>query len=245
LPIELHRIIKTALILEAMNLNSFSAIYTWWIERRESGAHHWITKNLPYVFDTLDALQPEISKLPLSNPLGQRIQRKVEKPYTYTYNMFLSPRDYGTLRLILSLSGDLYNLLTPLVRNESACFEIGKYVKELYRLANAFRQIRNFFTHLDEVITDMDVHGISGPVSSACGIDYSESATNCVHLVWDRNTNTIYFTYHNYEYQVTIDKPTFQPIFKTATELYRELVKDKDISAMKVCSPEKLYPDVV
>ncbi len=216
-----------------MYLGMDNAISYWWQERKEKGAHHYIIRNLPFFFNTLNALYLEIRKLPLTNAMKGGPGLKIDEAYTFTYNLSLSPQEYGTLRLILSLSGDLYNLLAPLTRCEPL-FELTEPIKRLYQLTNSFREVRNFFTHLDKVFTNMDKHGISGPIVSSCGITYSDSAKKCLYLIW--LNNTIFFTWQNKEYKKTVDKPEFQPIFQSANELYRELTKGMGY-------PENLYPE--
>jgi len=225
-----------------MNIDVLVASNLWWKERKEKGAHHWITKNLPFLFDTLDALHPETRKLPLRSKAGL-IDREVTTAYTFTYNMVLSAQDYGTLRSIVSLSGDVYNLLTPLVNvNPESLLELSAPIKELYKLSISFRGVRNFFTHLNEVLTNMDKHGISGPVTTDCHLSYTKSAKSCVHLVWDNNT--IYFTWHNEEQKIKIDRPAFQPVFQTALEIYKVITSHNNTSTTKdYTAVEKMYQD--
>lgn len=226
-----------------MNWDVFMASNSWWAERKEKGAHHWISKNLPYLFDTLDALYPETRKLPLKSP-GVRMEAEVRSSYAFTCTMLLSVHDYTRLRLIISLTGDLYNLLTPLVKvDPKSLMELSESIKELYDYSTRFREVRNFFTHLDEVLTYMDKHGISGPINAQCGLRYTESARACVHLIWDNNSNTIYFTFRKKEWTIRIDKPAFQPIFQTARKIYAELISHKPLPLGNDYTPvENLYP---
>jgi hypothetical protein len=89
------------------NLEALSAISAWWEERKSIGAHHFIIRIIPLLFQTLDALYIETRKLPLSSTSGLSL-RPINTAYTIRYGMFLKPVDYATLRSILSLSGDVY-----------------------------------------------------------------------------------------------------------------------------------------
>jgi hypothetical protein len=72
--------------------------------------------------------------------------------------------------------------------------------------------------HLDAVLTDMDIHGITGAINTNCGITYTTTAKSCVHLVWYQNA--LHFTYKGELCEITIDRSTFNPIFKIAKEIY-------------------------
>jgi hypothetical protein len=93
----------------------------------------------------------------------------------------------------LSLSGDVYEILKPMSSlGRPELLELETPIKKLYDYALIFRELRNFFTHLGEAITDMDRHGISGPMVTDSGIAYAPSAKYCIYLIWENNT--IYFT---------------------------------------------------
>ena len=139
------------------------ATNNWWVERQSKGAHHYIIRIIPFLFDVLNSLYTETRKLPLRQKISGAHQKQVDQHYLITIGFFLPPQDYSTLRLILSLVGDIYNLLTPLRRvDQVELMELSPYVNSLYIEADRFREIRNCFTHLDEVFTDMDKHGITG-----------------------------------------------------------------------------------
>jgi hypothetical protein len=72
---------------------------------------------------------------------------------------------------------DVYNLLYSLnnIKKEEL-MELSPFVPKLFGHANKFRQIRNFFTHLDQILTTkMDENGITGSKSTNCGIEYVHS----------------------------------------------------------------------
>src|SRR5919199_2572223 len=87
--------------------------------------------------------------------------------------------------VILSLVGDMYNPLQILNKNDHLA-ELTPFINEFLWRTDKFRNVRNFFTHLDEVLTDMAKRGVNGPANTNCGIEYTKAAKGCVHLVWQQ-----------------------------------------------------------
>jgi hypothetical protein len=168
----------------------------------------------------------------------------VNDAYTITYAVFLRPADYATLRSVLSLSGDVYEMLAPLNNlTKEELLELEAPVKILCRYSERFKDIRNFYTHLGEALTNMVRHGISGPIITESGNTYAPTARHCVHLVWDNST--IYFTYKNRERTIVIDKPAYDPIFLTTKEIYRQITGHEINKNDRHYTPiEELYPEV-
>jgi hypothetical protein len=195
----------------------------WWMERKDKGAHHFILRLIPFLFQVIESLYIQTRKLPLSLDRGPT-NIEVGGSYVINFNMFLPSDEYTTLRVILSLMGDIYNPVKVLKENDKL-MELTPFIQQLYDHANKFRKVRNFFTHLDEVLTDMDKHGITGPAKTNCGIEYASSAKGCVHLVWHQNV--LHFTYKKEVCEITIDKSIFDPIFQIAKEIYSEIISHK------------------
>lgn len=213
----------------------------WWTERRNRGAHHFILRNVPFLFEVIEALYLETKKLPLHSQKGTS-KKEIDSDYVITIGLFLPASDYGILRTILSLTGDIYNLTKPLLNaKEDSLMELREPIQTLYNHANIFRSARNFFTHLDEVLTNMDHHGITGSATTNCGITYKDKAKGCVHLVWD-GINTIHFTWQRNVEQITIEKTNFTPIFDAARNIYSEISSHKLYSETKdYRRPESLF----
>jgi hypothetical protein len=152
----------------------------WWIERKDKGAHHFILRLVPLLFQVIESLYTQTRKLPLSPSLGAT-NKEVGGAYVITIGMFLPSDEYTTLRVILSLMGDIYNLLTPL-KQKNQLMELAPFMQQLYYTANSFRKIRNFFTHLDAVLTDMDIHGITGAINTNCGLVLQSLANFVNHI---------------------------------------------------------------
>lgn len=224
------------------NIDALIATNLWWQERKQKGAHHYIVRTIPLLFQCLEALYIETRKLPLYSQSG-RTMRTVSEAYTITYGIFLKPIDYATLRSVLSLSGDVYEMLKPLNKlDREELMELEAPVKSLYNYSERFKQIRNFFTHLGEAMTDMECHGISGPLVTDSGITYTPTARHCIHLVWDNST--IYFTYNKKERTIIIDKPDYNPIFLTAEEIFRQITSQESKNDKQYTPLEELYPEV-
>jgi hypothetical protein len=87
----------------------------------------------------------------------------------------------------------------------------------------------------------MDIHRITGAINTNCGITYTTTAKSCVHLVWYQNA--LHFTYKGELCEITIDRSTFDPIFKIAKEIYSELISHKIYAEQKNYRPvEELFP---
>jgi hypothetical protein len=199
------------------------ATNNWWAERKTKGAHHFILRIIPFLFDVLNSLNLERKRLPLKQAVSRVQPKQVKEHYLITIGIFLPPQEYATLRTILSLVGDVYNLLTPLNRlNSNELLELSQHVNDLFSEADKFRHARNCFTHLDGILTDLDKHGITGAAKTNCGIEYLPGAKGCIHIVW--HNNVLHFTSYGKPEEKTIDKSTFDGIFNVATQMYSELI---------------------
>jgi hypothetical protein len=191
------------------------------------------------VFQVIESLYFQTRKLPL-HPGSGAANKQVSDSYAITFSMFLPPKQFTTLRIILSLVGDIYNPLEILKKKDHLA-ELTPFINELFEYADKFRKVRNFFTHLDEVLTNMDRHGVNGPAKTRCGIEYTEAAKACVHLVWYQNV--LHFTYSKEVCEITIDKFVIDPIFQIARKIYSEITSHKIYAEQKNYRPvEDLFP---
>jgi hypothetical protein len=122
------------------------------------GLYHSCFKSLNLYFQT--------RKLPL-HPGSGSTNKQVSNSCAITISMFLPPEQFTTLRVILSLVDDIYNSLKILKENNHLV-ELSPFINELFEHADKFRRVRNFFMHLDEVLTDMDKHGVNWPAKTRC-----------------------------------------------------------------------------
>jgi hypothetical protein len=199
------------------------------MERKDNGAHHFILRFVPFLFQVIESLYFQTRKLPLRHGIGAS-DKEISDSYEITFSMFLPPEEFTTLRVILSLVGDIYNPLKILKKNDHLA-ELTPFITELFECAYKFRKVRNFFTHLDEVLTDMDKHGVNGPAKTRCGIEYTEAARGCIHLIWQQNV--LHFTYRKETCEITIDRFVFDPMFQIAKKVYSELISHKIYAEQK------------
>ena len=220
-------------------IDTLVATNWWWTERKDNGAHHFILRLVPFLFQVIESLYFQIRKLPLHPGIGAD-KKGVSDSYGIIFSMFLPPEQFTTLRIILSLIGDIYNP-SKILKENSHLAELTPFINELFERTDKFRKVRNFFTHLDEVLTDMDRHGVNGPVKTRCGIEYTEAAKRCIHLVWYQNV--LHFTYSKEVCEITIDKFVFDPIFQIAKKIYSEITSHKIFAEQKNYRPvEELFP---
>jgi hypothetical protein len=221
-----------------MNEHALAATNNWWNENKGRDPHHFIVRLLPFMFDTLDALHFVTRSLPLHTG-GDLPKIEIETPYTIILRIYLDRKDHVTLRSALSLTGDIYNIAHTLIRKKGL-LELENPVKEIFDAANRFRHARDFFTHLEQMMTGMEANGVSGPAKSPSGIRYSESAKFCVHLIW--HDNVIYYTKANKDLQTTIEREAFDPIFDKAEDIYRVITNHVHSDLVGYAPIESLYP---
>jgi hypothetical protein len=211
----------------------------WWMERKDSGAHHFILRLVPFLFQVVESLYFQTRKLPLHPGIGAT-SKEVTNSYEITFSMFLPPEQFTTLRIILSLVGDIYNP-SKILKENNHLAELSPFIDKLFEYTDKFRKVRNFFTHLDDVLTNMDKRGVNGPIKTKCGIEYIETAERCIHLVWQQNV--LHFTYKKEVCEITIDRFVFDPIFQIAKKIYSEITSHKIFAEQKNYRPvEELFP---
>lgn len=195
------------------------------------------------MFQAVDSLYAETRKLPLrSLPSVPSTMNVVTTSYAFNYTLF-RPDDFATLRSVLSLTGDIYNSLEPLVgTDQQSLMELAPHIQTLFSEADKFRGARNVFTHLGEVLTDMDRHGLVGPIRlTDCNMEYPSGVKGGIHLLWENNR--LFYTYKGRAESVSIEKAAFQPIFGSARGLYAELISHTSSpGANPYPAPATLYP---
>lgn len=222
-----------------MNKDAYIASVHWWRENKEMGANYLIPKLLPLLFDTIDGLYFVTRNLPLHGVPGAT-SREITADSTLTIGVLLDAKDHATLRSTLSLTGDIYNISFALLKNKGL-LELEKPIKDLYDAANKFRHSRDFFTHIEQMVTNMEGNGISGPKISKSGLIYSESAKSCVHLIW--KNNVLYFTKDKREWKTPFNREDFDPIFEKSKKIYDVITSHKG-PRPDYRSAESLYPKV-
>ena len=214
------------------------AVY-FWEQGRKDSINDSVFKLLPFVFYTLDSLYDITRKLPNREPTFDG-----EIPIIDAQRFFVlglpEDEDYKNVRLTLALVSDLYFLLEG-IKNQGNLMEIKSVIIKMNDESRKFSDIRNFFTHLDERISNLERHGIDGETITNCGIRYNSTAKNCFHLVVGKGE--IHFSDSKEPKEIDIGKSAFNSIFIEARNLYATLT---DLNTLNVkadfVSPDTLYP---
>ncbi|MGI0026483.1 MAG: hypothetical protein ACREAD_01395 [Nitrosopumilaceae archaeon] len=173
-----------------INPDILVATSNWFLERRttiDSSTRGLLFSTMFYV---LEALHKKVSTLSMLSISGISY-RQIGSTNAISLGMFVSPDNYANFRSVLSLIGDLYHILEKI--KEYELFELKSMIDDIYEKADSFRDLRNFFTHLDSALKNLEVNGVSGELKTNCGIEYEKTAKNCFHLII--NNETIYFTW--------------------------------------------------
>ena len=201
-----------------------TAVHWWCAERSNLGTDHPIRSILPFVFQTLDSLYIATRGIP--SPWTNIIPAGVKMGGTNNFiiDIPLSPKDYALLRAVLSLTSDLYSLLTPLKKTGNL-MELSSPLLQLHRNTKQFKDVRDFFTHLDERLSKLSVHGITGATKTNCGVEYTDTAQECFHLrlIGDK----IHFTSYRKAMEVDVGKSAFDFIFESARLIYSKIISHK------------------
>jgi hypothetical protein len=213
-----------------------------WVQSRmakKANPNPKVVELMPLMFKTLDAMYLETRNLPFFARSGATGRPK-NNPDSFIFGLWLKDADYVTLRSILALAGDLIYVLEKLM-TLPGLLELGQFMTPPYKQANQFRDARDFFTHMDEALRDHSKHGISGPATLECGVQFTANAKNNVYVIWDKNT--LYFSFENKQRKVVIDKPEFDEIFNQARELYAEIINNPTSQQSgHVRKPDQVYP---
>jgi len=209
--------------------NHISTAGHWW--RAENNVDAQAYPLLLFLFRTLDALYADVQRFPQQwagdKPMGIRSGGK----YGMYIGLSLSPDSFALLRAAIALQGDSYFIGKRLesLNVGGALKAISQLVQELER----FRELRNFFSHLDERIANLDEHGITGTVKTNCGIEY-DSAYGCFHLVLVGNV--LHFSNKGAPAEADVSKTSFLRLLQSSRSIYEEL------TAHKIHKPTGGYP---
>lgn len=219
------------------------AAISWWIKsKREQGVNPnpKVSELMPTMYKTLDSIYLETRGLPFRTISGAFKKRPHDKSDAFIFGLWLKNRDYIALRSILALAGDLIYVSDKL-KNLQQPPEIGNFIVSIFKQADQFRDARDFFTHMDDALRDHSKHGISGPATLECGVQFGPNAKNNVYVIWDNNT--LYFSFENKQRTIVMDKPAFDEIFNQAGLLYAEIINNPVSRESKnVKGSDQIYP---
>lgn len=154
----------------------------------------------------------------------------------FTTNFFTSPENYYQFRTVLSLLGDINNILKR-TSNENF-YGLDSEIKTLYSEIQKYKDLRDFFTHLDNVFDKNKSWGINGEHKTNFGLIYTKETKNCFHLmIYDE---TIYFTIRNQCKEVYFGKSIFEPIFTIIRNMYNKMLEEIEHSDLPTA--EEMLP---
>jgi len=195
---------------------------------------------IPFIFQSLNSLYIATGHCP--SPWMRNNAAGVTEGGSNTLIIFMPirPEYYLLLRAILSLATDIY-LSCKALRESGDLMELKLPVKQLLRNSKKFYPIRSFFTHLDEVLAKPNKHGITGAHKTNCGIEYTDTAKECVHLVF--KGDEIHFSHKHNVKEVDVGKKAFNGIFESARLVYAEITSHKIHAENRHYLPaDSIYP---
>ena len=171
----------------------------WWVAERNFNdmGHGDLNGVMPLLFKTFKAIHLIYREMGSSWTRLKRYEKwhlggknglDIKIPH------FISDRKYLMFRSLLSLVGDIYNLLTTLKRHDLC--ELNEPIKNLYEEVQKYRPARNFYTHMNERLCKYDngirIHGVEGPLMGANGAEYKDGSAGNIHA--SIMGNTFYFS---------------------------------------------------
>nr|WP_244869268.1 hypothetical protein [Paenibacillus lactis] len=138
-----------------------------------------------------------------------------ERSKTFIIDIPFNPKDYVVFRSCVSLVGDVYHLITPLIK-ENRLAELLNPLKELMDSADKFRDLRNFLTHIDERFTEKRYNKIE---KHSIALTDENGHHESFYFVY--SDGIIRFTEFETVKQVPFDVESFKPIFMDMTEYLR------------------------
>lgn len=195
-------------------------LFWWCAERNAQNISEHLPQIIPHLFKTLDALYLTVKELPnmeIQEGTG-RISgggKTGEQSKTFIIDIPLNPKDYVVFRSCVSLVGDVYHLITPLIK-ENRLAELLNPLKELMDSADKFRDLRNFLTHIDERFTEKRYNKIEKH-----SISLTDENGHYESFYFVYSDGIIRFTEFETVKQVPFDVESFKPIFKSAQAVYK------------------------
>ncbi|WP_158738617.1 hypothetical protein [Alteribacillus sp. YIM 98480] len=198
------------------------AIHWWENENLNSSNNNNIKTTIPWLFKTGGALFKSIRYL-TTGEIENVTSIQMAGENNVVINLEISPSEYFQLRGILAMTADLYRISTALGKQDTG--KLKTHLNKVKRYSNKFRDLRNFFEHIDSRLINLDQHGISGETTTDCGIHYSPDTKNCFHLVFDGTS--FHFSDEKKAKKRSFTTKNFIPIFEGLEGLYDEITSHK------------------
>ncbi|UTR05444.1 hypothetical protein MM326_15205 [Alkalihalobacillus sp. LMS6] len=217
-----------------------SAIHLWCEERIERGINPNVSRLLDHTFDTLDTLYTCTRTFPDLWTDEAKLSVRISGKNNMIMSIPLTHEEYILLRASLAFVSDIYFLADSLIRTGNL-FELEEPIKCLYNSANKFRDVRNYYTHFNERLANLETHGVSGEHNLKFGHHYTEESEQNFYLVL--NGRNIYFCQYGKPFEKDVSRNAFNDIFLSARELYQVLTKH-NLWRTQYPPIEELYYDV-
>lgn len=202
-----------------------SNIHTWC--GVNSDEVDWEISNLaPYLFELMEALSVVVHNIPETWPNLGMGGIKCGGKLTTCINFTQSPKDHMLLRSAVSLTGDAHCVTKRLKKLKVGALK--SPIDDLHTELDKLRNFRNFLTHLDDRFNDRKSHGITGATQTGCGIEYTETASECFHLMLVGNT--VHYSDYKLAKEADVGRAAFERILAASEKVAEVFNTPPDIA---------------
>ncbi|OEC58377.1 hypothetical protein [Pseudomonas sp. AP42] len=192
--------------------------------RQQHEADFMLPTLLSFLFQTVDALYCAVKNFPDTWTKAEPVKIVSGGTQSMYIRFNAGPDALFMQKSAISLTGDIWCILKRL--NKEKLFDLEQPVSALIDLLDEFRDLRNFYAHLDERLSDLKNNGFTGSCETGCGIRY-ENAKECFHMILVGNT--FYYTSQGKCLKKDIGKRSFRNVLHLSLDILRVLSKDKGI----------------
>jgi len=196
-----------------------------WLHNNEDKVDYFSPMLMTFLFENIQNLNFALNKVEF--PWAEKFKTGSinNGKYGTHINFDIPTEKYISFRAVIGFINDIYNLTTT-IRKFKNLTSVNEPLKELFKEVNKFKDLRHFYIHLDEHLYNWEKHGIDGPASTNCGIEYKENAVGYFHLVFIENT--LCFSRQKKCLEIDLSKEAFGGIIENTKIIYKEMIKDND-----------------
>lgn len=192
--------------------------------RQEHEADFKLPTMLSFLFQTMDALYCAVRIFPDTWTNTEPVKMLMGGTQSMCIRFNAGPDSLLMQKSAISLTGDIWCILKRLKKEE--LFDLEEPVSALIDLLEEFRDLRNFYAHLDERLSDLKNNGFTGSCETGCGIRYDD-AKECFHMILVGNV--FYYTSQGKCLKKDIGKYAFRDVIHLSLDIVRVISKHKDI----------------
>jgi hypothetical protein len=219
------------------SLDLHSAIHWWAAEHDDEGIDGNVSGLLFFLFQLLETLHYAAGEFPSQWAPVQHAGVSQGGRHGLTINLEIGPKDFHAFRAAVGVVGDMYCIAKRLEAARTA--DAAPVILRLREALEPFRELRNFFAHLDDHVTNLDQHGITGELQTPVGIHYPPESIGNFHLVI--SGNTVNFTRNAKAHHVVLDRQSLGTVFVAGRDLY-SLITSHKIHATTYAPAEEKFP---